>query len=211
VSAFAVTPDGRVLARFDEAERTILLSLSHQFSELLAQSGTAPSGGDPAIARLFPDAYRDDPEASDEFRRFTRQDLAAAKIAAASTVQEALAGAPAGGSASAGSTGDGIVLDAAAGWSWLRHLTDVRLTIAARLGIVDDPHAFDDDPDPDLLSEDDLLARSVFDWIGYVQELLIGALEDAGGMDTEGSPANGEDADGSDTGGGAAGPSSPAE
>ena len=192
MSAFAVTDDGHVLARFDDAEASILLSLSEQFAELVAGAGDPAAALDPAVARLFPDAYRDDPQASAEFSRYTRSDLAAVKADAAATVRSALggdesahlesagigeAGHPVGARAESGGTD--VLLDAADGWSWLRHLADLRLTIAARLGVVEDPHAFDDDPDADDLSEEDLLARSVFDWLGYVQELLITALEEA--------------------------------
>lgn len=182
MSAFAVTADGRVLARFDGAETDVLLSLSQQFAELVGGADDPSLVADPAIRRLFPDAYRDDREASAEFSRYTRTDLAAAKIAAASTVQDALGG------------GD-LLLDAETGWSWLRHLTDLRLTVAARLGVVDDPDAFEEAPDPDVLSEEDILARGVFDWLGYTQELLIAALEEAASTDAG-------------TGNGATGPSS---
>jgi hypothetical protein len=72
----------------------------------------------------------------------------------------------------------GIALSVEDGWSWLRHLTDLRLTLAARLGVVDDTAAFEEDPDPDALSEEELLTRSLFDWVGYVQELLVAALDD---------------------------------
>lgn len=179
MSAFAVTADGHVLARFDEAETDILLSLSQQFAELVGGADDPSLAGDPAIRRLFPDAYRDDHEASAEFSRYTRADLAVSKVAAASAVQSALGG------------GD-VVLDVEAGWSWLRHLTDLRLTIAARLGVVDDPDAFADEPDPDVLSDEDVLARGVFDWLGYVQELLIAALEEAASPDVgTGNGANG--------------------
>ena len=46
------------------------------------------------LARLLPDAYRDDPEAAGEFRRYTEQGLRSGKVAAAQTV---LATLPAGG------------------------------------------------------------------------------------------------------------------
>ena len=49
---------------------------------------------DPVLARLLPDAYRDDPEASGEFRRYTEQGLRSGKAAAARTV---LATLPPGG------------------------------------------------------------------------------------------------------------------
>lgn len=182
MSTFTVTADGRVLASFDEAETNILLSLSRQFSELLAAAEQPSAALDPALARLFPDAYRDDPDASAEFSGYTRTDIASVKSSAATLVHDGLARAiPHDGEDAVGDDrlDGGILLDSGASWSWLRHLADLRLTIAARLGVVDDPHAFDEDPDPQSLSEDDLLARSVFDWLGYVQELLIAALEDA--------------------------------
>lgn len=179
MSAFLATTDGRVLAHFDASEIDVLLSLSRQLSTLLADAENPAHLVDPAIARLFPAAYRDDAAASDEFRRYTHADLATAKIHAAERVQSALDGTadpslevvlPDGRVA--------IGLGVEDGWSWLRHLTDLRLTLAARMGVVDDTAAFDDEPDPGMLSEDELLTRSLFDWVGYVQELLIAALED---------------------------------
>ena len=44
----------------------------------------------PVLARLLPDAYRDDTEAAGEFRRFTEQDLRSGKVAAARTVLDTL-------------------------------------------------------------------------------------------------------------------------
>jgi hypothetical protein len=167
MSSMAVTADGAVLARFDEAETSILLSLSQQFAELVGGADDPAVSSDPALRRLFPDAYREDPTASAEFSRYTRRDLSDVKLHSAAAVQEALA------------AGGEVLLDGADGWTWLRHLADLRLTVAARLGVVDDPSAFDAEPDPATLSEEDVLARGVFDWLGYVQEMLVIALEDA--------------------------------
>jgi hypothetical protein len=171
----AVTADGAVLARFDEAETSILLSLSQQFAELVGGHGEPAASSDPALRRLFPDAYREDPAASAEFSRYTRRDLSDVKLHSASAVQEALA------------AGGDVLLDGPGGWTWLRHLADLRLTVAARLGVVDDPDAFEAEPDPASLSEEDLLARGVFDWLGYVQEMLVSALEDAADHDSDGA------------------------
>ncbi|RUR01644.1 DUF2017 family protein [Labedella endophytica] len=202
MTAFGVTDAGDVLARFDAAETRILLSLSGQLAEMLADVAEPSAGLDPAIGRLFPDAYREDPDASAEFSRFTRTDLAAAKVAAASTVQRSLASTSAsdddpspssvaGAGAVPSSSDAEFVLDTEAGWSWLRHLTDLRLTIAARLGVVDDPNAFDEEPDPAQTSDDDLLARGLFDWLGYVQELLIAALEEGAAVRAAGNGGTG--------------------
>ena len=187
MSAFVPTDDGRVLARFSRGEKQVLLSLSRQLAGLLGAVASSDRGADeisvegsddgwqtdPALQRLFPDAYRDDVEASEEFRRFTQRELATSKVEAALAVEGALDAERFPSDARLG-----ILIDADAAWSWLRHLTDLRLTIAARLGIVDDPHAFDADLVPEELSEEELSARGVFDWLGSVQELLIVALEE---------------------------------
>lgn len=194
MSAFLATTDGRVLAHFDASEIDVLLSLSRQLSALLADAGNPSHLVDPAIARLFPAAYRDDAAASDEFRRYTQKDLASGKLQTAERVQGALDGTaepsvevvlPDGRAA--------IGLSVEDGWAWLRHLTDLRLTLAARMGVVDDAAAFDDEPDPEGLTEDELLTRSLFDWVGYVQELLVAALEDvveAGAGTGDGGPSS---------------------
>jgi hypothetical protein len=195
VSAFAATADGRVVAHFDESEARILLSLSYQFSRLLDDTGNPSHLVDPAMHRLFPDAYRDDSSASDEFRRYTQRDLAIAKVEAAEVVQAALSGEadpPVDTVLPDGRAG--LLLGVDASWSWLRHLTDLRLTLAARMGVVDDAAAFDEDSAPDA-SEDDLLMRSIFDWVGYVQELLISAVEEATAGNGPGADGEGDDSD----------------
>src|SRR5258708_10061148 len=45
---------------------------------------------DPVLARLLPDAYNEDPEASGEFRRYTEQGLRSGKGTAARTVMATL-------------------------------------------------------------------------------------------------------------------------
>jgi Domain of unknown function (DUF2017) len=124
----------------------------------------APEGPpeDPALARLLPDAYRDDTEAAGEFRRFTEQELRSGKAAAAQTV---LATLPEGGGKVDLSEEDAQV--------WLRALNDVRLTLGVRLSITEDfaERVVDLDPaDP----------RSaylwIYDWLTFLQETLVRAL-----------------------------------
>jgi hypothetical protein len=131
-------------------------------AELL--DGNAPQGPpeDPALARLLPDAYRDDTDAAGEFRRFTEQELRSGKVAAAQTV---LASLPEGGGRVDLSEEDAQV--------WLRALNDVRLTLGVRLSITEDfaERVVDLDPaDP----------RSaylwIYDWLTFLQETLVRAL-----------------------------------
>jgi Domain of unknown function (DUF2017) len=117
---------------------------------------------DPVLARLLPDAYRDDPEASGEFRRYTEQGLRSGKAAAARTV---LATLPPGGGR--------IRLSEPEAQAWLRALNDVRLALGVTLGVSDD---FDDQVS-EMGSEDPRAAYvGVYQWLAYLQETLVQAL-----------------------------------
>jgi hypothetical protein len=117
---------------------------------------------DPVLARLLPDAYRDDPEASGEFRRYTEQGLRSGKAAAARTV---LATLPA--------SGGRIRLTEPEAQAWLRSLNDVRLALGTRLGVTDD---FDDQV-ADMAAEDPRAAYvGVYQWLAFLQETLVQAL-----------------------------------
>jgi hypothetical protein len=117
---------------------------------------------DPVLARLLPDAYRDDREASEEFRRYTEQGLRSGKVAAARTV---LATLPPGGGR--------IRLSEPEAQAWLRALNDVRLALGVRLSVTDD---FDEQV-ADMGPED---PRSpyvgVYQWLAFLQETLVQAL-----------------------------------
>lgn len=157
--------DGILKAELDAEEAVLLQSLAGQVSELVADAALrrAPrAAGDAAVSRLLPDAYPDDSEASAEFRRFTQSGLADRKVANAEAVIRSLAG--------SGVTGS-VTLNDTEALSWLRCLTDIRLTIASRLGI-------DTDDDDDGRSIDPLM-REIYDWLGFVQNSLVEALDDA--------------------------------
>ena len=96
-----------------------------------ARAGPPPAG-DPVLARLLPDAYRDDPAAAGEFRKYTEPDLRSGKVAAAQTVLSTL---PAAGRPGAAGTGRGPGL--------ARALNDVRLAIGMRLGVTEDDRGRD--------------------------------------------------------------------
>ena len=174
-----------IVASLTGPESSLIGSLARQIADLLeplatpatiddpdaaalfASIGIGGSSGpsdDPAIARLLPDAYGGDPEASREFRGLTEQSLASRKVANARTVVTSLEAADAASGA--------LSLDAAATQAWLRTLADIRLTIAARLGI-----EVDDQPEPDDADDAELALRDVYDWLAGVTESLIAALE----------------------------------
>ncbi|MEC5167713.1 DUF2017 domain-containing protein [Glaciihabitans sp. GrIS 2.15] len=147
------------VAVFDPDEAGTLSILASQVIALLDDRGSHDS--DPALLRLLPDAYPDDAEASAEFRRFTADDLASRKASNARRIVADLA------TAAGASSATTVKVDAQAAEAWLRSLTDIRLTIAARLGI---------ETDDDLGSGDSALV-DLYDWLGFVQGSLVDCLD----------------------------------
>jgi hypothetical protein len=123
-----------------------------------------PTPDDPALARLLPDGYRDDPEAAAELRRLTEGTLRETKRAAARGVLEDLATVP-----------DGGVVEVATerGELWLAALNDVRLALGTRLDVTEDLYEH-----PPELAEDDPRAAgfALYDWLTWLQETLVQAL-----------------------------------
>ena len=184
---------GGVAATFEPGEAHVIASLTSQVVELLRDrngelaSDPDPlagelglSGGpslppdDPVLQRLLPDAYRDDSDESAEFRRFTERSLTSAKVANAEAVLASLREAGLDDLDEDSEESVEVELDPAAVQAWLRTLTDVRLSLAVRLGIEADEDAM-------LLhqSEDEavLAMTELYDWLGYVQETLVSALD----------------------------------
>ncbi len=114
------------------------------------------------LARLLPDGYADDPEASAEFRRYTEESLRAAKVASAKAV---LASLPPGGGE--------VRLSEPECQQWLRALNDVRLALSVRLGITDE----NEDLAERLTPDDPRSAYLwVYQWLAYLQDSLIESL-----------------------------------
>lgn len=156
MKAFRREPDGTVVAAIDRDEALLLQNLASQLTTLLREG----DGLDPAIVRLLPDAYPDDPAASAEFRRFTAGGLVDRKLANAQTVMVTL---------SAGIESGQVRLDPGEAGAWLRSLTDIRLTLASRLGIESDDQA----------PSDDAILQSLYDWLGFLQNSLVEAVDAA--------------------------------
>jgi hypothetical protein len=114
------------------------------------------------LARLLPDAYRDDPEAAGEFRRYTEQGLRSGKVAAAQTVLDTL---PAGGGR--------VRLGPEDAQAWLRALNDVRLAIGTVLGITED---YEDEMEAASWADPRSAYLEVYHWLGYLQDSLVRAL-----------------------------------
>lgn len=138
-----------------EEEKALIAELSGQLVALL--EGRDES--DPAVSRLLPPGYADDDEANAEFRRLTVDDLTAGKIRNAEMVRESLA-----------SADHKAPLTPEAEQAWLRSLTDLRLTLASRLGLTDEGFAAG-------ASDDRAMLENVYEWLGFVQESLVRAVD----------------------------------
>jgi len=119
---------------------------------------------DPALLRLLPDAYPDDAEATEEFRRYTDATLRDGMHADLLAVRESLLVIGENGHAS---------LDDDVAQAWLRVLNRVRLVLAVRLGI---ENASDHD-DLAVIDADDPRTGPflLFEWAGYLLSDLLAA------------------------------------
>ena len=152
--AFIAQPDGTVFAQLSRDEALLLQNLTSQVSGLLREG----SATDPALVRLLPQAYPEDHEASAEFRRYTASGLVDRKLSNAETVLTSLS--------SSMDSGD-LHLHGPEAQAWLRCLTDIRLTLASRLGI----EADDQGPN------DDFVLQELYDWLGFMQNSLVEAVD----------------------------------
>jgi hypothetical protein len=125
---------------------------------------------DPALARLFPDAYRESEGEASEFRRLTEPDLREGKRLNART---ALATLEAEQDDDVAIGAAKVSLDADEARAWLGAVNDLRLVLGTRLEITDD----EDDPLQRISPDDQRFgAVHLYHWLGYVQETLIDAL-----------------------------------
>jgi hypothetical protein len=172
--------DNAYLANFTDAEREVLVNLTEQIIELLAERvdhhnddplaamvgitahDTPPD--DEVLLRLLPNAYADQVDAS-EFRRYTESTLRQKKQAHAMAMRMHLKAAV-----------DGIVeLDHDSANAWLGAMNDVRLALGVRLKVEENSHQ-----ELELLAPDDPMrgVYAVYSWLGWLQESLIDALMD---------------------------------
>ncbi|KOU36629.1 DUF2017 domain-containing protein [Streptomyces sp. WM6378] len=187
---FEALPRGGAAVALDEVEIAILRSLAVQLLELIGPGdepaedadplaalfaeGPSEPPADPALARLFPEAYASEESdelraKSAEFRRFTENDLRARKRTDALAVVHGL-----DALSPKGDGGAVLKLTAEDSQHWLGALNDLRLTIGTRLEITDEDESGelyrlpDDDPRKPMVM--------AYLWLGVLQETLIETL-----------------------------------
>ena len=171
--AFHLNADGSFSALLDADERGLLVFLVEDVLELLAAAEPpVPADdpfealvaqfnehpvhppADPALHRLFPDAFAGDEEASAEFRRFTEAQLRTARSARSQSLLASLRAA-----------GDELVLTQDQAHECVQTLTDLRLVLGTRLGVSHDSDR-----------ERESSAHDVYDWLTWLQESLVQVL-----------------------------------
>jgi hypothetical protein len=146
--------------RIPEPERAVLRGLPAQLKGLLA-------GDDPALERLFPPAYRDEPELNEEYDRLVRDDLVSGRLSSVQVMEATI---------------DAGRLDEEQLLAWLGALNDLRLVLGTRLEVTEDLDA-DDIPDDDPRAP----AFALYYYLGWLEEQIVEAL--ASGLDPSGSEA----------------------
>ncbi|MCA1222009.1 DUF2017 domain-containing protein [Streptomyces sp. 8L] len=195
---FEPVDGGGAAVALDEVEISILRSLTSQLAELIGPGeepaedddplaslfteGPSEPPSDPALQRLFPDAYGD-PEKqgqsdeereelrgySAEFRRFTENDLRGRKRTDALSVIRSLDALTAEG------PGGGVLkLTAEESQQWLGTLNDLRLTIGTRLEVTDEDEGGELYRLPDSDPRKPMVMAYL--WLGALQETLIETL-----------------------------------
>jgi hypothetical protein len=162
---------GRVVVlELTRMEAAHLAGLVTQFAELMEDA--ASTAGDPAIARLVPDAYMNDPGASEDFRDMTERDLLERRRQDAGEVLGSLSEASA--LPDDAGPGDDVLmelvelrLEPETLRAWLRCLAAIRLVLATRLDIRSEEDHDVDDP-----------RFGIYEWLGYRLDGLVQAASD---------------------------------
>jgi hypothetical protein len=193
---------GAYVAELEPQEREVVASVVADVAELLGagrfedrdpSAGDVTGPGDPlglrltdqwvappqdaAVRRLLPDASRDDPAVAAEFRRLTEDDLRRVKVERLAALWHQLTAPAARGS------GDTLTVPPETAPDLAATLTDLRLVLAERLGLVDDEASealYDglevdsDDEDPATHARHYL--GSVYAALSWLQESLLAVM-----------------------------------
>lgn len=148
---------GRLVLRLDPHERRILASLVAELRAELDAPESAATGG--SLARLYPPAFPDDPDAEAAYADLVLADLVdtrrdrVAVMAATLDVQD---------------------LDDGQAVAWLGTLNDLRLVLGSGLGIEDGAEPTIPDPD-----DPDAMREAVFAYLGWLMAAFVDVLADS--------------------------------
>ena len=143
------TDEGEIRLLLSREERTLLASLPGQLRELLDSE-------DPALRRLRPPAYPDDPLRDAEYRELVGDDLDRQHRQALDVLER---------------TVDAETLDEEQASAWLSALNDLRLVLGTRLDVTEELYE-SGVPDGDARAP----AFAVYLYLGWLEEQLVEVL-----------------------------------
>ena len=143
----------RFLVSLGADDRSMLAQLARQSRELI---GSEDPSSDPAVARLFPAAYRDDPLMSLEFEQAMGETPKNGKLEALATLERTV---------EAKELSEDELL------SWMGAVNDIRLVIGTRIDITEESTEDDfseDDPDRE--------GFLVYGYLTWLEDAMLRAL-----------------------------------
>lgn len=145
------TRAGEFRLRLSRAERDLLRELPAELSAALAADS-----GDPALRRLFPPGYEDDPESESEYRRLMRDELLEGRLEALRVLEE---------TAGRDALGEEEIQ------AWLVALNALRLVLGTKLDVPEDLSERDVDPADPQAHE-----LAVYAYLTWLQEQAVAAV-----------------------------------
>ena len=142
-------PDGSYALELEPHQTELLRSLAAELEALVEKE-------DAVVARLFPSAYRDDPEAEREYHRLVRDTLVSGRLEALHVLRT--------------SAGAGLLSHSDAE-ACCAALNDLRLVLGERLGVTEELYERGIEPD-----HPDAFQLSVYGWLTWLQASLVDAL-----------------------------------
>lgn len=161
---------GRLVSALAELVEPVQRESSDPLADMIGIDSEARLPEDPAVLRLFPQAYRDDDEAAAEFRRFTERGLRQLKSQRLAAMQDVL-----DDMAAADPEADDVrrPVSPQEAEVFLGGLNDLRLVLGSRLGIVDD----DQDVASDWSADDPRTHQyDIYQWLSWLQATLLEAM-----------------------------------
>jgi hypothetical protein len=153
---FRLQADGSYRINLPPDVRELMNHLFGELRDVLTQADTS----DPALRRLFPTAYHDDPERDAEYQDLMRSELVASRLTAISRVSEVI--------------GDGGRLEPSDMDLLLQSLNAVRLLLGTMLDVseddVDDAGRRADAPDDPVAAQ-----AHLYSYLGWLLEAAVGA------------------------------------
>jgi hypothetical protein len=140
--------------RLDPKERDILRALPDQLRSLIENEDPT---SDPAMARLYPPAYEDDPIRNLEYERFAGDDLTAQRLSSIHAMEGSM---------------DADRLTEAQLLSWLSVLNDLRLVLGTRLEITEETTEDDFAQDDPRTS-----AFALYSYLTWMVDAIVRALD----------------------------------